>query len=90
MICCIHLSDRPRDRECRDTLRRCDRRRQKFGQVTADHQHRFSGAREFINQAVNFRFARDINAARGLVKQQHVHVMMQEARDRDFLLVSPR
>ena len=45
---------------------------------------------EVVDQRVDLRLAGDIDAARRLVEHEHVDVVVQQARDRDLLLIASR
>ncbi len=45
---------------------------------------------ELVDQLVDLRLAADVDAARRLVEDQHVDVVMQKARERDLLLIAAR
>ena len=45
---------------------------------------------QLVDQLVDLRLAGDVDAARRLVEHQHVHVVMQQARERDLLLIAAR
>ena len=47
-----------------------------------------SRRRQLVDQLVDLRLARDVDAARRLVEHQHVDVVVQQPRDRDLLLVA--
>ena len=66
---------------------------EQLGKIAADHQDRFRRAPgrvgdELVDQPVDLRLAADVDAARRLVEQQHVDVVVEQPRDRDFLLVA--
>ena len=61
---------------------------EEFGQVTADEENGFALGGELVNQAVDVGFAGDVNAARGFVQKQAIHVVVEQAGERDFLLVA--
>ena len=70
--------------------------RQKLGQIAADYQDglAFAGVRldsnYFVDQGVDLRLARDVDAARRLVEDEYVDIVMQQAGERDLLLVTAR
>ena len=60
-------------------------------QVGADHQHRLAAASAASAMAVvDLRLAADVDAARRLVEQQDVGVLVQQPPERDLLLVAAR
>ena len=71
---------------------------EQLGQIAADHQHGPAGVRvpsprpdaSRVEQRVDLRLAADVDAARRLVEQQDVDVVVQQARERDLLLVAAR
>jgi hypothetical protein len=68
--------------------------RKQFGKVGAHDQHGFARpgstrrAHQLANQRVYLRLATDVDAARRLVEHEHIDVVMEKTRERDFLLVS--
>ena len=61
---------------------------EQLGEVAADEQHSLRATDELVDERIDLRLAGHIDAARGLVEQQHVDIVMQESRKRHFLLVS--
>src|SRR5437773_1994416 len=67
---------------------------EKLREVAADEQGRtgrpaLAGfGHQRVDEGVDLRLARDVDAARRLVEQKHVDVVMEQARDRDLLLVA--
>ena len=45
---------------------------------------------QLVDQLVDLCLAGDIDAARRLVEHEHIHVVVKQARERDFLLVAAR
>src|SRR5258706_376569 len=58
-----------------------------LGQVARHHEHGFAASRQLVNQAIDIGTAADVDAARRLVEQQDVDVLLEQARQRDLLLV---
>ena len=69
---------------------------EQLGNVAADHQHRARLAarlalgNERIDELVDLRLARDVDAASRFVEEQDVDVVMEQPGDRDLLLVAAR
>ena len=59
-------------------------------QVGAHHQHRLARGRRARDRLVDLRLARDVDAAGRLVEQQHVGLLVDDAREGDLLLVAAR
>ena len=92
--CSVHAVNRPRRpepaaRHHRNPIADAEQLRQ----VAADEEHRLRGwsrrpAHQLVDQRVDLRLAGDVDAARRLVEDEHVDVVMQQARDRHLLLVA--
>ena len=61
---------------------------EEFGQVTAYEENGFALCCELVNQVVDVGFAGNVNAARGFVQKQAIYVVVEQAGERDFLLVA--
>ncbi len=61
---------------------------EELGQVARHEQHRLAGERQAIDEAVDLRLAADVDAARGLVEEEDVDVVVEQAGERDLLLVA--
>src|SRR5262245_26655166 len=63
--------------------------REKFGKVGTDNENGFARPPyQLVEQFVDLRLASDIDPACGLVEHQHIDVVVQQARERDLLLVA--
>ncbi len=68
---------------------------EQLGQIAADEEHglgRRAGGRadELVDQRVDLRLARDVDAPGRLVEHEHVHAVIQQSREGDLLLVAAR
>ncbi len=61
-----------------------------FFHVARDHQDRHTGIRKLTHQTVDFAFCADVDAAGGLVEDQHLRVHCQPFGEHDLLLVAAR
>ena len=61
---------------------------EEFGQVTAYEEYGFALCCELVNQVVDVGFAGNVNAARGFVQKEAIYVVIEQAGERDFLLVA--
>src|SRR5262245_55010177 len=63
---------------------------QQLRQVAADEQHRPAARRQLADQAVDLRLAAHVDAARRLVQQQHVRLLVQQPPQCHLLLIAAR
>src|SRR4051812_45052384 len=61
---------------------------EELGQVARDQEDGLPAHDELVNHRVDLRLAAYVNASRRLVEQEHVDVVMKEARQRDLLLIA--
>ena len=54
------------------------------------HEHGLAARREPVDERVDLGAAADVDAARRLVEQEHVDVVVEQPRERDLLLVAAR
>ena len=61
---------------------------EQFREIAADHEDRLYRDGEFVDQLVDLGFGSDVDAAGGLVEEEHVDVMEEQSCDGDFLLIT--
>src|SRR5262245_56623881 len=77
---------------------------EQYREIPADQQHGLraepdrvldalygvSNGHQLVDQPVDLRLAADVDAARRLIQNEDIDVVVQQARERDFLLISAR
>ena len=61
---------------------------EQLGQIGTDKNNGFALRGQPANPLINLHFAADVDPASRLVQQQHSRIVMQQAADRNFLLIA--